>query len=219
MYALPRRTTISLWVIRFNDYLQVAGTKRCLTARPAAFLCRIRHINDAKLQPLCVTGQRVETGAGGLLMKQRTFSLVTMVIATILVSLPAHAKPQDEPNIESEIRAAETNRFRALTEGDLPTLERSLSDDLVYTHASGWRQTKREFLASLRSGELVYHSFTSDGLKIRVFGSSVVVTGDAVVKVRAKGQELNVSLLYLEVYAEQDGRWQLAAWQSTRQGP
>jgi hypothetical protein len=45
------------------------------------------------------------------------------------------------------------------------------------------------------------------------------VTGHAVAKVRAKGQELNVSLLYLEIYVKQAGTWQLAAWQSTRQGP
>jgi len=45
------------------------------------------------------------------------------------------------------------------------------------------------------------------------------VTGDASAKVRSKGQELNVSLLFLEVYVKQEGRWQLAAWQSTRSAP
>jgi ketosteroid isomerase-like protein len=152
-------------------------------------------------------------------MKRRTLFVITMVLAAMPISQAADTKPQEERNIEPEIRAAETSRFLALTEGDLPALERALSDNLVYTHASGWRQTKTELLASLRSGELVYHSFTSDGLKIRAFGSAVVVTGHAVAKVRAKGQELNVSLLYLEIYVKQAGTWQLAAWQSTRQGP
>jgi ketosteroid isomerase-like protein len=160
-----------------------------------------------------------ETGTGVLRMRPRTLFAITMALAAMPVSGNARAKPQDAQSVESQIREADTKRFQALMEGDLPTLERVLSDDLVYTHASGWRQTKAELLASLRSGELVYHSFTSDGLKMRIFGSTVVVTGHAEAKVRAKGQELNVSLLYLEVYVKQEGRWQLAAWQSTRQGP
>jgi ketosteroid isomerase-like protein len=152
-------------------------------------------------------------------MKQRVLVMVAMMLATAPVSQAAQAKPQGQYSLESEIRTAETSRFRALTEGDLPALQRALSDDLVYTHASGWRQTKAELLASLRSGELVYHSFSSDNLKIQPLGTAVVVTGHAAVKARAKGHELNVSLLYLEVYMKRDGHWQLAAWQSTRQGP
>jgi ketosteroid isomerase-like protein len=152
-------------------------------------------------------------------MKQRTLIVIAMMLLATLVSQAVPAKPQDQHDIESEIRAAETSRFRALTEADLPALERVLSDDLIYTHTSGWRQTKAEFLASVRSGELLYHSFASDGLRIRVFGSTVLVTGHAAAKVRAKGQEMDVSLLYLEAYVKQGGRWQLVAWQSTRLGP
>ena len=110
-------------------------------------------------------------------------------------------------------------RPRAMTEADVPTLERLLSDDLVYTHASGWRQTKAEFLASLRSGELIYHSFAPKNFKARAYGNTVLVTGRASGKVRSKGQELSVELFYLEAYVKQDGRWQLAAWESTRVAP
>ena len=151
-------------------------------------------------------------------MKQQTLLMIAMVVTLVPVSQVA-AKPPNQRSLESEIEAADTSRFRALVESDLPALERSLSDDLVYTHASGWRQTKAELLASLRSGELTYHSFSSDNLKIHTFGTAVVVTGHASAKVRAKGQELDVSLLYLEVYLKRHGHWQLAAWQSTRQGP
>ena len=145
---------------------------------------------------------------------RQSILLMISIILPLLVSQPAEG--QDQREIESQIRAAETSRFRALTAADLPALEQALSDDLIYTHASGWRQTKAEFLASVRSGELLYHSFASDGLKMQVYGNTVLVTGHAAGKVRAKGQELDVSLLYLEAYVKQDGRWQLAAWQSTR---
>jgi ketosteroid isomerase-like protein len=147
-------------------------------------------------------------------MKQAILLSISMAV---LLPQALPAEPPD--NTESEIRDLEARRFRALTEADVPALERLLSDDLIYTHASGWRQTKAELLASIRSGELLYHSFTADDVKVRSYGNVVLVTGRAAAKVRAKGQELNVSLLYFEAYVKQDGRWQLVAWQSTRLGP
>ena len=152
-------------------------------------------------------------------MRQQALLMIAMVVTVTPVSRSAQARTQNQGSLQSEIRAANTSRFLALTEGDLPALERALSDDLVYTHSNGLRQTKAELLASLRSGELVYHSFSSDNLRIQAFGTAVVVTGHAAIKARVKGQELDVSSLYLEVYVRRDGRWQLAAWQSTRQGP
>jgi ketosteroid isomerase-like protein len=142
-------------------------------------------------------------------MKLTILFIVSMMLA------PA----QDQLSMEVEVGNLEARRFRAMTEADVPTLERLLSDDLVYTHASGWRQTKAEFLASLRSGELIYHSFAPKNFKARAYGNTVLVTGRASGKVRSKGQELSVELFYLEAYVKQDGRWQLAAWESTRVAP
>jgi ketosteroid isomerase-like protein len=126
---------------------------------------------------------------------------------------------QTQENTESEIQSLDARRSKALTQGDVQALDQILSKDLIYTHASGWRQTKAEFLASIRSGELKYHVFAMHGVRARPYGNTVIVTGDASAKVRAKRQELDVSLLFLEAYARQDGRWQLVAWQSTRSMP
>jgi hypothetical protein len=142
-----------------------------------------------------------------------------MKLTILFIASMILAPAQDQHGLEAEVGKLEARRFRAMTEADVPTLERLLSDDLVYTHASGWRQTKAEFLASLRSGELIYHSFASESFKARVYGNTVLVTGRASGKVRSKGQELNVELYYLEAYVKQDGRWQLAAWESTRLAP
>ena len=135
----------------------------------------------------------------------------------------AHAAPATAAHpaetIEVEIKSIEARRFQALIDGDVQALDQILSKDLVYTHASGWRQNKLEFLGSIRSGELKYHTFTTDDVKMHVYGNTVLVSGHASAKVTAKGQELDVGLLFLEVYVKQDGDWQLVAWQSTRSGP
>jgi ketosteroid isomerase-like protein len=144
-------------------------------------------------------------------MKQAILFGISMALL-VAQSVPA----QSQGNIELEITNLQALRFRAMTQADVTTLERLLSGDLIYTHASGWRQTKAEFLASIRSGELLYHSFASNDVNVHGYGNVVLATGRASAKVGAKGQELDVSLLYLEAYVKQDGRWQLVAWQSTR---
>jgi hypothetical protein len=147
-------------------------------------------------------------------MKQPILIVISLMLPAWLA--PAQTNAQGQRSLESEVHDLEARRFRAMTEADVATLDRLLSDDLVYTHASGWRQTKAEFLASIRSGELIYHSFAAANFQAKAYGNMILVTGRASGKVRSRGEELNVELLYLEAYVKQDGRWQLAAWESTR---
>ena len=150
-------------------------------------------------------------------MKRPILFIVSIMLPAVLA--PVQIKAQDQRGIDLEVHNLDARRFQAMTVADTTTLDRLLSSDLVYTHASGWRQTKAEFLASLRSGELIYHSFASANVSAKLYGSTIVVTGHASGKVRSRGEELDVELLYLEAYVKQDGRWQLAAWESTRSTP
>jgi len=149
-------------------------------------------------------------------MKKWVLFMISMAIPVMVPPATAQPEPQDPPSVELEIKSLEARRFKALTAADVPALEKLVSDDLVYTHATGWRQTKAEFLASVRTGEIQYHSFTSADVKLRVYGGTALVTGRASVKARAQGQELDVDLVYLEAFVKQDGGWLLVAWQSTR---
>jgi ketosteroid isomerase-like protein len=152
-------------------------------------------------------------------MKRSTLLVISILLPAMLAAQGERVKPSGSPSAEAEIRSAEARRFQAMTASDVTALDSLLSADLVYTHASGWRQTKAEFLASIRSGEVKYHSISSHDVSIHVYGGTAVATGRAPVKVRGKGQELVMELVYLEVFVKQDGRWELAAWQSTRLTP
>jgi Domain of unknown function (DUF4440) len=123
------------------------------------------------------------------------------------------------PDMNAVLTSLEARRFKALVEGDLVTLDRMLADDLTYTHATGWTQSKSELLESLRSGKLRYLSIEPANEKVRAYGTTAVGTGRAVFKVRLEGKELNVQLRFIDVYVRRHGRWQLVAWQSTRLNP
>jgi ketosteroid isomerase-like protein len=152
-------------------------------------------------------------------MKLSVPFMISMMLVATLPRAAAQSKPKDMRGVESEIKSLEARRFQAMVAADAPALENLLSYDLVYTHATAWRQNKAEFLASIRAREIQYHSITSENLNLHIYGSTIVVTGAASIKARAKGQELSVDLLYLEVFEKQDGRWQLVAWESTRRAP
>lgn len=117
---------------------------------------------------------------------------------------------------EQEIRQQETRRFEALVQGDLGTLDEILADDLTYTHASGVYESKAQFIANLKSGQVKYESLTPEDILVRAYGTTGVVTGVARVKVRVKGEPLSFQLRFTDVYVKKGGRWQMVAWQATR---
>jgi hypothetical protein len=113
----------------------------------------------------------------------------------------------------------EQARVRALLAADVAALEPLLGDDLLYVHAGGWAQTKKEFLESLRQGELKYDAMQHHDVRARVYGDAAVLTGRSTVGVRSARRQmqlLEMEILFTAVYAKMDGRWQLAVWQSTR---
>ncbi|MGH8247258.1 MAG: nuclear transport factor 2 family protein, partial [Gammaproteobacteria bacterium] len=77
-------------------------------------------------------------------------------------------------------------------------------------------QSKAEFLASLRSGELKYLSVNPKEMQIRNYGATVVVTGTAAMRTQSGGQERDFRIRFLDVYVKRQGRWQMVAWQSAR---
>jgi len=135
------------------------------------------------------------------------------------VCLSALATAQVIREGESEIRELERQRFRAMERVDVATLNRILSDDLIYTHANGLQQTKAELIGVLGSGDMKYESIAPNDTRVRIYDQAAVVTGHASIKIKTGGGEQGFKICYLDVYVKQDGRWQMVAWQSSRVGP
>ena len=135
------------------------------------------------------------------------------------VCLLGLASAQTHRDAESQIRDLEQQRFQAMQHVDVASLNRILSDDLIYTHASGLQQTKAELIGVLGSGDFKYESITVEDTRVRVYDQAAVVTGRATMKIKSGQGEQLFKLCYLDVYVKQDGRWQMVAWQSSRVAP
>ena len=145
---------------------------------------------------------------------------VSLVLIAALVQLThAQASASKTAKVEDEILAVEKQRVDALTHSDFAALDRILSDDLLYTHSSGVTETKAEYLGQLKAGTLKYVSVEHRETRVRLFGSTALITGKTRIKAVARGQELNNDLTFLIVYVKQKSAWRMVSWQSTRIAP
>ena len=131
------------------------------------------------------------------------------MVLLILVTA-AHAQTPDE------FRAFDKKWADATAHADLSALDDILSDDLTYTHASGETQSKIQFVASIRSKELQYHSIEFETADVRAYGNVAIVSSHVRVKVTANGHDVNVHAFFLHVWVKQRSRWQLVAHQATK---
>jgi ketosteroid isomerase-like protein len=141
------------------------------------------------------------------------------IVVISVVCLWPIAKAEMTKDSETEILELEMQRFRAIEKVDVATLNRILSDDLIYAHSTGLQQTKDELIGVLGSGDMKYESITPSEVRVRTYTSTAVVTGRAAIKIKAHGEERSLNLCYLDVYVKQEGRWQMVAWQSSRLAP
>ena len=99
---------------------------------------------------------------------------------------------------------------------DAAALHRFMADDLQYAHAGGQLQTKPEYISAVATGPARYESFTLSDLKIRFYGPKAAAL-TAYCDVKMAGRD-SFRVRTLQVYAENNGQWQMAAHQSTRIG-
>ena len=137
-------------------------------------------------------------------------------IACAILFLPTAARGGDFVGVEAILKL-EDQRFKAMVAGDVATLDRILADDLTYVHSNGQLETKAEFLARLKSGELKYKAMPRTDVKVSMLGCAAVVTGKVEADVESKGQRLSFPMRFTDVYLKKnDGNWQMVAWQSSR---
>lgn len=117
--------------------------------------------------------------------------------------------------VENEVLRADEERYRAMIANDIATLDRLLSEDLLYTHSLGYVDTKQAYLASLRAGQVKYLNVQRDSVTTRVHGDAAYMSGIVVIKVLVGGEAKVLTNRFLNVWVRTAGVWQLAAWAST----
>jgi ketosteroid isomerase-like protein len=133
----------------------------------------------------------------------------TLLLAFVLGMFGLVASAQEK--IEDVIKSLEQRRFSAQTNKDEKTLNEIYADDVIYTHSSGLREGKADYIKNTVSGKWNYQDLTLEELNVQPFGTTAIGTGR--VKIGA-----NV-IMYTVVYLKRKGKWQLVNWTSTKLPP
>jgi ketosteroid isomerase-like protein len=104
---------------------------------------------------------------------------------------------------------------RALKEQDYAALEGLYADDYMLVRPDGSVLNKRGVLQDLRSGGLRVHSVELDQTKVRIYGSTAVLTAESQAVSSRYGMESRSHFRLLAVYVQQGQTIKLFHFQST----
>ena len=138
-----------------------------------------------------------------------------VVSAFVVGVLAAISSGVSFARVEDEIEQLEQKRSDAIAAADMATLDTLYADEFYYNRAGGDSLTKSQYFALLSSGEVKVRRAVREGVKIRVYGETAVVTGMQHIDVTLKGEDRTVHLRYLHVWVKKGYGWKLVARQAT----
>jgi ketosteroid isomerase-like protein len=146
-----------------------------------------------------------------------------VVAACFAASLPAqiqppHPKRKDQykhqvEKLEEEWRTAQLN-------ADVEAMDKLLSDDYVGITMNGQVVTKMQQLDRIRNRNLVLTKMSLDDVKVKLIGSTAIVTSLAEVDGTSDGAPMHGTYRYTRVYTRlPSGGWKITNFEATRVGP
>lgn len=98
----------------------------------------------------------------------------------------------------------------AVSRADTATLDRLLADDFIIIHTHSTSDRKAAFLNLLKSEKQPYELLNLENIQVDLYGATAVTTGRCLVK-----RTNTVATVFLSVWVKQQGKWRMAAWETT----
>lgn len=144
-------------------------------------------------------------------MSARATAVFLAGIFVLWFSLPRLRPATDE---SVAVRETEVRLAHASAKGNVRQLNQIVAQDFREVNAAGNRETRQTLLDRYRASHWHVESFTEQGLKVRLYGKTAVVTGIDRVKARdASGASHDNSYRFRHVFRKRQGRWWLVAAQ------
>ncbi len=116
---------------------------------------------------------------------------------------------------EADIRKLVADAATALNKNDAAALEKIYADDYSLINIDGSVQNRADRLASIKSGDLKYESFSYSDVNVRVYGDTAVVTAIAAIKSTNKGKPLDGKFRVTQVDVKTKDGWRMVNAQTT----
>lgn len=117
---------------------------------------------------------------------------------------------------KAELEKAISDFDKALIARDSVALKHLLSNDLLYGHSNGWIENKKELIADLYNGKLIYKSINPKRESLVTEGNTVAVRSNTEIDCVMDGAALSFKLKVLQVWMWKNKHWELFARQSVK---
>jgi len=177
-------------------------------------ISRIDPFEESRL--LSLTPMRTLKGTSAIV---RGWSvLIGLTVAVLAAAAPLGAMPRAEKHeVRHQVERLEEAWKNAVLHGNLTAMDGLLADDYMAITPSGILQSKEQALAGLRSGTTRFTSLELSDRKIRLYGTTALVTSRAEVKGTGPDGDMSGSYRYTRVYVR-DGRgaWRIVSFEASK---
>ena len=144
---------------------------------------------------------------------KRTLIIAVLVLtaASIALGQKQSVRRDQRRSVEQVIRQLDQERIQAQIHADRVALDRIYADDFIGIGPSGTVRTKPQVLADFTSHDLKFQSITTDDVRIRVYGNTVVETGRSTMVGQDKGRVVPRDNRFTRVWVRRQGRWRIVA--------
>lgn len=148
-----------------------------------------------------------------MLTRILAIGLLAVFITTAALAQAKRPAPRTaaRAGVEAELKKLERQWFDAVAKRDAATLNRLFADDFTAINNDGSFVDKAAMTEMLKSGHIQLDEIRTDEFKLRLYGTTAIVTGRATY-IR-NGKPLGTSS-HTEVWAKRAGRWQAVSWVS-----
>src|SRR5882724_10166997 len=150
-------------------------------------------------------------------MKRRAAMFCLPVAACMVIA--AGAERQTPLSREQELIRLETNWNAAFLRKDAAFFRNVLADEYVVTFGDGSRGDRAEELRQLDASDEQIQSSVPSDFHVMLYGDTAVVLFSLHSIGTHRGQPLDATFRYIDVFIRRDRRWQCVASQNTRIAP
>jgi ketosteroid isomerase-like protein len=117
---------------------------------------------------------------------------------------------------KTSILALDKQWSDAIVKGDTTTLDKLLTDDLVYAHATGIIDTKKSYIAKIKERRQVYKSFEQHNPVVNIYKDSAVTFSHVRVTGTNQAGAFDDKIMLIHFWVKQNNQWRLAGHQTTK---
>jgi ketosteroid isomerase-like protein len=134
-----------------------------------------------------------------------------------LEAAPAPVPRAQRHEYRHEIDQLEDAWRNAMLKGNSAAMESLLADDYTAITAKGAIQTKEQALNNLKSGAFQLSSLSISDRKVRIYGTTAVVTSLAELTGSRNDQDITGKYRYTRVYVRNpQGQWKIVSFEASR---